>query len=370
MEGGETLLIPGPVSVEPAVLEALSRPIRAHYGEDWGADYTELCARLARLFATQGEVLLVFGPGSAALEAALASTLGRGDEVIVASNGIFGERLAAVGRALGLVVHPLEAPPGAPLELEAMEAALRRHPAARAFAVVHHETSTGVLNPVRELCRLAHERGLLTVVDAISSFAGVELEVDAWGIDLCVSVANKCLGGPIGVAPLAVAPRTWEVIEDGRPKAAGWYLNLRTWREARRVWGDHHPHPVTMPTSIIEALRVAVAAIEAIGPAGHRARLAEAAKRVRSGLRELGFEMLVDDRSASPVTTAVRALPGMDVGHYLGWLRHRRGLRVGGGLGPLAGRIFRVGHMGRAAEPAVVEAYLAATAEYLASART
>ncbi|MDQ6772241.1 MAG: aminotransferase class V-fold PLP-dependent enzyme [Candidatus Dormibacteraeota bacterium] len=366
MDGPELLLIPGPVSVDDEVLEALARPVRAHYGSDWGEEYARLLGALGRLFRTQGDVLLIFGPGSAATETALASTLAPGDAVIVASNGMFGERLVKVAETIGLRVHPVLAEAGDPVAPEAVEAALRAHPETRALAMVHHETSCGVLNPVRELAGLGRERGLLTYVDAISSFGGVELQVDEWGIDLCASVANKCLGGPIGVAPLAVGERAWAAVDDGRPKAAGWYLNLRTWREARAHWGDYHPYPVTMPTSVIEALKVAVEHVESVGLEAHQRLSAQAAARVREGLRELGFAMVVEDRHASPVCTAAWALPGMDVTDYIDWMRRERGLRLGGGLGPkLVGRTFRVGHMARAADPAVVDAYLRATSDYV-----
>jgi len=362
----ETLLIPGPVSVSSEVLTALARPVPAHYGEEWVELYHQLTVDLAGIFGTAGDVVLLFGPGTAALETCLASALASGDEVLVGTNGMFGERLADVARALGLVVHPVTAGEREPIQPENLARALERYPAARAFAVVHHETSVGLLNPVRELCSFASESGLLTVVDAVASLGGVPLEMDAWGIDLCVGVGNKCLGAPVGVAPIAVGERGWAAVDDGRRKIAGWYLNLATWRRYGELWADWHPSPTTMPSNACVALAAAVTEVLERGLEAHRARLARAAARVREGLGELGFEMVVADGSASPVTTAVWALPGMDVADYLEWLRSERGMRVGGGLGDLAGRAFRVGHMGRAAEPGVVDLYLRATAEYLA----
>lgn len=365
MERREILLIPGPVSVEPEVLHALSQPVRAHYGAEWAAFYRALTVSLQQVFRTQGDVLLMSGPGTAAIESCLASTLSRGDEVVVATNGLFGDRIVDLAASLGLQVHLVTGDDHRAIEPEALEEVLRRHPAARAFGVVHHETSLGLVNPVRELCALAHDRGLLTVVDAVSSLGGMDLEVDDWGIDLCVSVANKCLGAPIGIAPVSVGLRAWAAVDDGRPKAAGWYLNLHTWRRYGDMWASWHPHPTTMPTNILEGLATAVDGVLAVGLDAHKARQAVAATRVREGLRELDFDMLVADVDASPVCTAVWARPGMDVDDYMQWLRHEHGLRLGGGIGSLAGRIFRVGHMGLAADPQVVDAYLKATAEYL-----
>ena len=369
MRVSETLLIPGPVSVSDAVQGALGGPVRAHYGDDWVVLHRRLTASLARLFETDGDVLLLFGPGTAALEASFASPLARGDEILVASNGLFGERLVDVAGAVGLTVHRVGGDGFEPIEPERLAAAARAHPAARAFAVVHHETSVGLINPVRELCAEARRHGLLTIVDAVASFGGIPLEVDAWGVDLCVAVGNKCLGGPVGVAPVAVGPRVWEAVDDGRPKSAGWYLNLATWRRFAREWGSWHPTPTTIPTNAMEALDTAVAEVMARGPREHQARFVAAAARVREGLRELGFEMIIRDGHASPVTTAVWALAGMDVDDYMGWLRREHGLRLGGGLGDLAGRSFRVGHMGRAADPEVIDAYLRATAEYVGQRR-
>jgi aspartate aminotransferase-like enzyme len=366
VEDREILLIPGPVSVEPEVLEALSRPVRAHYGADWAQFYRRLTGALGRLFQTESDVLLLFGPGTAAIEACLASTLARGDEVAVVANGLFGERMVDVAAAVGLEVHLVTSEQEfGPVGRENLEEVLRRHPRVRALGVVHHETSLGLINPVQELCEVAGRRDLLTVVDAVSSLGGMDLDVDQWGIDLCVSVANKCLGGPVGVAPVAVSPRAWEAVDDGRPKAAGWYLNLSTWRVFGEMWRGWHPHPTTMPTNVLEALDSAVRSVLSTGIEQHKARQAATASRVRGGLRELEFEMLVADENASPVCTAVWGRPGMDVDDYLRWLRREHGLRLGGGVGGLQGRIFRVGHMGRAADPAVADAYLKATAEYL-----
>ena len=366
MRDSETLLIPGPVSVDGDILAALARPVIAHYGDEWVTMYRRLTSSLATIFGTEGEVLPLFGPGTAALEACLASVLARGDQLLVAVNGTFGERLAAVARALHIEVHPIKSFSFQPVSPQQLAEALGRHPEARAFAVVHHETSLGLLNPIHELCALAREHGMLTIVDAVASFGGCPLEMDAWGIDLCAGVANKCLGAPVGIAPIAVGSRGWAAVDDPRPKAAGWYLNLATWRRYSREWGAWHPSPTTMPTNSVVALAAAVDQVIARGLEAHRARFALAAARVRDGLRELDFEMVIPDEHASPVTTAVWGRKGMDVDHYLEWMRTERGLRLGGALGELAGRAFRVGHMGRAAEPDVVDAYLRDTADYIA----
>ncbi|HKA51482.1 MAG TPA: alanine--glyoxylate aminotransferase family protein [Candidatus Dormibacteraeota bacterium] len=366
MRDSETLLIPGPVSVGAEVLAALSRPVSAHYGDDWVVMYRRLTSSLARIFGTEGDVLPLFGPGTAALEACLASTLAQGDKVLVATNGLFGRRIAEVARRLNLEVHTITTEGYDPVRPQHLAQAMRDHPGVRAFAVVHHETSLGLLNPVQELCTMARRYGLLTIVDAVASLGGVPLEMDAWGIDLCVGVANKCLGAPVGVAPVAVGERAWAAVDDSRQKQAGWYLNLATWRRFDREWGAWHPSPTTMPTNSVVALAVAVEGVMARGLDAHHARFAQAAARVRDGLRELDFEMVIPEEHASPMTTAVWGRKGMDVPDYLEWMRSERHLRLGSALGDLAGRAFRVGHMGRAADPDVQDAYLRGTADYVA----
>ncbi len=365
-EDREFLMIPGPVTVEDEILEALARPVAAHYGDGWTRLYKRAVAGMREVFKTAGDVHLVFGSGMAGVEMCIASVLSPRDEVLVATNGLFGDRMVEVAGANGMHVHTIR-PPGLTDAITAaqIEDALAAHPAARAVCVVHNETSIGVLNEVEGICRAAREHGALAIVDGISAVGGVPFDMDAWGADLCVTVANKCIGGPIGVAPVAAGPRALAALDDGRPKAAGWYLNLATWRRFADEWGGWHPHPTTMPTNNVEAFDLALTRLLEEGVEQRCRRLAAARDRVRESLEEMGFEMLSPINTASPVTTASYGLPGMDVHDYMEWLLRNHRIRIGGGLGQLSGRIFRIGHMGRAAEPEAVDRYLRATADYV-----
>jgi alanine-glyoxylate transaminase/serine-glyoxylate transaminase/serine-pyruvate transaminase len=365
MEDREFLMIPGPVSVDDEILEALARPVRAHYGDGWTRLYKHAASSMREVFKTAGDVHLVFGSGMAGVEMCIASVLGAGDEVLIPSNGLFGDRMVEVATANRLQVHSFRPGLSEAITAAQVRAALAQHPNVRAVCIVHHETSVGILNEVEGICRAAREHGALAIVDGISSVAGVPFEMDAWGADLCVTVANKCIGGPIGVAPVAAGPRALAALDDGRPKAAGWYLNLATWRRYTELWGGWHPHPTTMPTNVIEAFDLALTRLLEEGVENRCRRLAAARDRVRDGLQELGFEMLAPPSVASPVTTASFGLAGMDVSDYIDWLLKNHHIRIGGGLGELRGRIFRVGHMGRAAEPAAIDRYLRATADYI-----
>lgn len=365
MEEREFLMIPGPVSVDDDVLEALARPVRAHYGDGWTRLYKHAVAGMREVFRTEGEVFLLFGSGMAGVEMCIASVLASGDEVVVGANGVFGQRMADVARANGLHVHLVEAEGADAVTAAMISEALEEHPGTRAVCVVHHETSIGVLNEVEAIARTARKHGALTIVDGISAVGGVPFDMDAWGVDLCVTVANKCIGGPIGVAPVAAGPRALDAIGDGRAKAAGWYLNLATWKKYADEWGAWHPHPTTVPTNVIEAFDVALSGLLEEGLEHRWRRLARARDRVREGLEEMGFSMLSPLATASPVTTAVYGLPGMDVSDYMSWLLREHHIRIGGGLGPMSGKIFRVGHMGRAAEPEAIDRYLRLTAAYV-----
>ena len=360
----DVLLTPGPVTVDPTVLEALARPIRPHYGPEWAALYGAVRRSLASVFGTEADVLLVFGPGTAALEMAMASALAPGDEIVIPNTGRFARRLIDVARALRLIVHRVDVELHQPIAASALDDALTQHPGARALATVHHETGLGLLNPLKEICEVACSHDVLNIVDAVSSLGGVEIAMDDRGIDLCVGVANKCLGGPIGVAPLAVSERAWHAVDDGRTKAAGWYLNLATWRTAMAE-RPLHPHPTTMATSIVEALATAVDQLLARGVSAAFERHTCAAATVRAGLRELGFELVIEDAFASPLTTAVLAQDDMDVAAYMQWLEDEDGLLIAGAFDELAGKAFRVSHMGAASWPDVAERYLEATRIYM-----
>ncbi len=350
------LFIPGPCEADEKVLEAMAQPTPRHYGPEWLELYHEVLGLLKQVFQTQNDIFMLPGTGMAVLDMALGSLLATGDTVIVGDNGFFGERLRAVASAYGLRVVPFTAPQGQPLAPDDLRQVLAQEPEARAVALVHHETSTTVLNPLQELAQVTRQAGLPIIVDAVASLGGTELPVDKWGLDVCTTVANKCLECPPGLAFISVSPRAWEWVERNESQAHGWYLNLRTWRKHATEWADWHPTVVTMPTNNVLALRVSLRRILDEGLQAHFARYRRAAQAVRRGLGAVGFEMLTDEPCASPIATAVKARPEFEVQELIEYLAQAHSILISGGIGLLRGKIFRVGHMGKAAtQPYLIE---------------
>jgi alanine-glyoxylate transaminase/serine-glyoxylate transaminase/serine-pyruvate transaminase len=359
------LYTPGPGDVEEDVLEAMAQPVLRHYGPEWMEIYNELQMLLRQIFRTQNDLFIVPGPASALMDMAIGSLLATGQKIIVGDNGFFGDRLRAIAAAYGLTIVPFTAPLGKPLEPEMLRQLLREHPDARAVALVHHETATTVMNPLRQLAAVVREAGRVMVVDAVSSLGGVELPVDEWGIDVCVTASNKCLEALPGIGMVSVSPRAWELVDSQPGMEHGWYLNLRTWRKYAQEWGTWHPSPVTLPVNTILGARASLRRIVSSGLEAHFAKYAHASRAVRTGLRNVGFEMLVPDDYAAPIVTAVKARSEFTVGELSKWLADERGIAIGGGLNELAGKIFRVGHLGKAASREYLIDFLFAVEEFL-----
>lgn len=360
------LMIPGPVDITDEVREAMAIPMMPHYGQAWIVLHGETREMAKQIFGTQHDLYLLAGPGTMALEAALGSALEPGASVLVPNNGFFAARLVSLLKGLDLVPVGVVAPMGEPVLASEVAEKLEAHPEVQAVALVHHETSTGVLNPLEEIVEVARDRGLLTVVDAVSSLGGVPLPVDEWGIDFCVSVANKALETPPGLALLSVSPEGWERIT-ARKAARGWYLDLKTWRWYEENWGDWHPTPVTMPTSNLYALHESLMALLEEGVEQRYAEYRRAAQAVRRGLEALGFEMLTVDAYASPLTTAFRMRPGVEAEGLKSWLCDEEQIMISGGIGALKGKILRVGHIGLARQKDYVVAFLLGVEDYLRS---
>jgi alanine-glyoxylate transaminase / serine-glyoxylate transaminase / serine-pyruvate transaminase len=360
------LFTPGPGDVDEDVLAALSLPVMRHYGPDWMPIHVEMDELLHKLFKTKNDMYVVPGPASAVLDMAIGSVVAPGKKIIVGTNGFFGDRLVEISQAHNLAVIPFTAPWGKPLDPAALRTLLKENPDAVAFAMVHHETSTTVLNPLKELVAEANQAGKVSIVDTVSSLAGVDVPVDDWGIDVCVCGANKCIEAVPGIGFVSVSPRAWEVI-DSHPGPGGWYLDLKIWRHYIQEWGAWHPSPVTLPTNVILAAKVGIQKILERGLDVHYTRYTKASKILRAGLTNLGFEMFVPEAYASPIATAVKSRPEFSLDELTKWLMSEHHIAVGGGLGELTGKVIRVGHLGKAAERDYLLEFLFVMEEFLRS---
>ncbi len=340
------LRIPGPIDLEPEVLSFMSAPLIAHYGPEWVELYNETLTLLKQVWQTEeASIFLMPGPGSVAMEAAIASLAGDTHKLLVLTNGFFGDRWVTIARTYSSRVLVLEGTWGRAFDVDAVEQALKRERDIGAVIMVHGETSTGVLNPLREICQVCERYGAIVVADMVSTLGGTEIYFDRWRIGIGVSATQKCLECPPGLAPVAVSPHAWELIE--RSKGPGWYINLRTWQHFAREWADWHPHPVTMPTGLTQALHFSLKKILDEGLERRWARHSKIATLTRNALRNLGFELLVsDDREAMNTVTAAKGHPQLPASALIRALKEKHQILIGGGIERLSGQIFRIGHMG------------------------
>jgi alanine-glyoxylate transaminase/serine-glyoxylate transaminase/serine-pyruvate transaminase len=345
---GYRLMIPGPIQLAPDVLAELARPVVPHYGADWTEFYNETIDLLRRTFRTDGMVYAIPGSGSAGLEAALGSSLGRDDRLLVLSNGFFGERVAAIAQSLHEHTDVVRLPIDRPIEPEDLRRALESGTEYSLVAAVHSESSSGLLNPVRALADVCRENGTLFFVDAISSLGGIELSMDAWGIDLCVSASQKCLEGPPGLALVAVGQRAWERISHKRTR--GWYLNLHVWQDYAENWSDWHPYPITMAVPALRALRRGLERIFAEGLERRIERHRSMASSTRKRLGELGFHPVFPEAQASPTILAICGRDDVPADEVVDRLRAEHKILIARGMGEFRGKAFRIGNMGPQAE--------------------
>ena len=359
------LFTPGPGDVEEDVLTSMAHPVLRHFGPEWMEIHNDVLALLRQFYKSQNDIFIVPGPASSLLDMAIGSLVGSGQSVIAGSNGFFGDRLVEIAQGYGAKVVPFTAPLGKPLDPEVLRGLLRQNPEAQVVALVHHETSTTVLNPLKALAKVVKEAGKVIVVDAVASLGGVELPVDDWGIDACVVAANKCMEALPGIGFISVSPQAWELVDKQESTCHGWYLNLKTWRKYYTEWGGWHPSPVTLPVNNILAVRTSMRRILDGGLEAHYAKYLRASQAVRRGLGNIGYEMFVPEQYAAPVVTAVKARPEFEVGELNKWLVTERRMAMGGGLAEMSGKIFRVGHLGKAAERDYLVDFLFANEEFL-----
>jgi len=338
-------MIPGPVEVHPEVLKAMAGQVVPHYGDIWVEKYGHVLEMLKKVFGTRGDVYVMTGSGTAAIDACFGSALCTGEKVIIGNNGFFGDRLVSIAEGHGLEVVQVRAEWGKKLSSQDFESTIQVNGDVKAIAVVHCETSTTVINPIDEIGAIAHNHGALFLVDAVSSLGGLPFSMDEWGVDLCATATQKCLGTPPGLAPVAISPLAWEFIDRNPKKAHGWYTNLRIWRQYSQDWADWHPTPITMATSLVNALHVSLTQLMDEGIPARMERFRQFACRLRDGLRSASMQPFTPDDELSPVLTAAYPPNGVQSDQIVKFLLDHHRIQISGGLGEFRHKIFRIGHM-------------------------
>ena len=349
---------PGPANVSPAVLAAMQRPLLGHLDPDLHEILTELVATLRATWRAQGGLVLPLqATGTSGMETGLASLLEPGEVAIVAVNGFFGRRIVEIARRQGAEVIEVTADWGEHVPNERLLEALDAHPQARVMAVVHAETSTGVQHPLAELGAALRDRDTLLIADCVTSLGGVEIDFDGWGIDYAYSCTQKCIGAPPGMSPIAVSDRALaRIAQRTHPVPYSFDLDLLEQYWVKRPAAYHHTAPVLHIYALYEALREV--AIEGL-PARWR-RHADAGSFLQSELGARGLELLAEPDHQLPQLNAVRVPKGVDGKRVQTRLLTEHGLEVGGGLGPTAPPIWRIGLMGHNATREVAQRVLTA----------
>ncbi|MDJ0270752.1 MAG: alanine--glyoxylate aminotransferase family protein [Aigarchaeota archaeon] len=344
------LMIPGPTELHPDVQRVLCSPPHAHYGGEWKSIYDETIELSRKIFNTEkSDVIIVPGPGTLALELGIASVVEPGDTVICVSSGFFGDRFGEVARYCGANVITIKSDIGSVVSPDELENTLENHKEVKAVLLVHNETSTATLSPVEEYVRIARRHGVLTLVDAISSYGGVNIDVDGWGIDFCVGYPNKCLAAMPGAVPVAISGEVLKAFERRREKPRSWFTNLEVWRNYISMWGDYgHPYPTTVNTYSVLALREASRAAVEEGLEKRYTRHKRVARAFRKAVRSMGLEILPKEEFASPTVTALK-LPREAAGkaeELVKLMLERYRIMITGGINDSEKRVIRIGHMG------------------------
>ncbi len=356
------LMGPGPSNVSPRVLAALGAPCIGHLDPYFLQVMNETQALLRALFQTHNALTIpVSGTGSAGMETCFVNLIEPGDRVVVGVNGVFGTRMSDVASRLGAEVTTVEAEWGRPVELDDLRrAALGVKP--KIIALVHAETSTGVRQPVEGLRGIADEAGALLLLDTVTSLGGIEVAIDAWGIDAVYSGTQKCLSCPPGLSPLSFSDRAMDVLKKRKTKVPNWYLDMSMVAD---YWGESRKYHHTAPVNMIFALRESLRLIVEESLAGRFERHLTNHRALAAGLEAMGLSLLVAPEYRLPMLNAVVVPEGVNEPAVRQRLLADYGIEIGGGLGGLAGKIWRAGLMGFSSTRRNVVLFLSALEQVL-----
>ena len=336
----EKLRIPGPTPCPIEVLQAMTKQMINHRGDEFGQILNGVTAKLKQLFQTKNDVFLLTGSGTGGLEAAIVNTLSPGDKVLSVSIGVFGERFAAIAEQFGAEVIPLRFEWGKPADADAVRQALQAEPGIKAVLVTHNETSTGVTNDLASISSIVKEFDKLLLVDAISSLGSINLPVDGWHCDVTITGSQKGWMVPPGLAMVSMSQEAWQAHETAKMPRFYWdFTRARSYLEKGQT-------PWTPAVSTVFALSVSLEMMLKEGLPNIIARHARVGKASRDGIKSLGLSLFAQESHASNTVTAIKSPDGLEVKKMLQILREEHQVILAGGQQQLAGKIFRIGHLG------------------------
>ncbi|MFC1900007.1 pyridoxal-phosphate-dependent aminotransferase family protein [Chloroflexota bacterium] len=338
------LMGPGPSNVHPRVQTAMTAPIVGHLDPYFVNVMEDTVALLRKVFRTENKLTLpISGTGSAGMEASFDNFLEPGDVAVIGVNGFFGERMVEFASRTGAKVVRVDADWGKIIETEAIEAAVKAEKKVKVIGIVHAETSTGILQPLDKISKLAKQYESLLLVDAVTSLGGHELAIDDWGIDICYSGTQKCLSCPPGLSPLTVNDKALEALQARKEKVHSWYLDLSL---LSTYWGSERFYHHTAPISMVYALYEALSMVIEEGIENRIQRHRRNGDALKAGLLAMGLELHAQEGHRLNVLTTVKIPSGVDDAKIRGRLLNECGIEIGGGLGALKGQVWRLGLMG------------------------
>lgn len=349
----ELLMIPGPVPVLPRILRAMSKAMIYHRGDEFGQLYEEIVESLKSIFRTRNDLFVLSGSGTCAMEAAIGNLLGNRTGMVCIANGKFGERFKEIAdRYKADAVTPVNVEWGSSIELEAVKEAMENSPNPKVVTMVHNETSTGILNPVREVGKLAKKHDAVFVLDCITSIGGDEVPVDEFGADIAIVGSQKCLGAPPGMSAISVSEHAWDLIRDNKKRP--YYMDLTAYK--KNLEKKQTPYTPALP--LFFALKEALAVIKEEGMEKRIERHRRLAKMVRDAVTGLGLSLFPRLNKLSDYSNTVTAINiplanGITDEQLRGGMK-KRGVMVAGGQGKLKGKIFRIATMGNITEKEVL----------------
>ena len=357
------LMGPGPSTVPSRILRAMASPTLGHLDPRYIEIMDHTCTMLRKVFQTTNHLTFpVSATGMAGMECVVTNVMEPGDEAIVCVNGLFGGRMVDVMERAGVTVHRVEVPWGEIFPVETLAEAVAKHPKAKVLGIVHAETSTGAHQPLEGLGDLLHDAGMLLLVDAVTSLGGHPVKVDEWGIDAIYSATQKCLSCPPGLSPVSFSPLALEIIEKRRSKVQSWYFDVSLLKDYYAGSGKRSYHH-TAPVNMIYALHEALLIVLEEGLEARQARHAKLHRRLRAGLESMGIRY-VPGHSLHTLN-CIHIPEGADDAAVRAKLLEDYSIEIGAGLGPFAGKTWRIGLMGHSATQANVDLLLAALVDCL-----